>query len=242
MPKKAVKGYAKKKFASKDKKQDKRISKIEKHISSTELKQLTTNVAQTGGVVLGSGRILTAAAQGDDIMNRQGDLIKPIKLAIKWFFQNSDPLFYYQARGMLIRVNNTGSTMSLATVLDAGGGPFTQAPLNIKYTRMSTKDKFITTGKEYEVLYDTGLIILSPSLLADPNAAPYLPLGTAGANGHGNCKTINKQFFVSARKPCHFVGPLAANLGQSHYAWLTFVSNVAVLEGGTYCSYFTDPS
>lgn len=204
--------------------QKKRIAKIETHLASSELHWIPGSYAQAAGAPAGFTVNMFPVNQGDGPTTRNGDYLKPMFSMFHWYWQNSSITNYWQVRGILIRINNTAGLVTAGDLLDQGG-LLTQASYNPAYTKIpNIKDKFVKTGVEYEILYDTGTISLAPFV--------------ANTGGNKNLVQIRKKFRYNKRKPVRFNGPADTNNTSGTIRWVTFVQNTAVVEGGQFGSYF----
>lgn len=212
---------------TKDKKQDKRIAKIETHISATELKYIGAYFASAPGAIAGQSYYLYPLPQGNNVGERNGDTIKPMITKFSWWFQNSSITDYSFVRGLLVRINNTAGVVSNANMFDVAGGLNTTAQFNPVYTHISgIKDKFVKTGVEYDIIYDTGPIALAPFV--------------ANTGGNKNFIQVKKTFRHNKRKPVRFNGTALNNVTAGSLVWLTYVQAVAVVNGGQFTSYYLD--
>lgn len=210
---------------SKDKKQDKQIAKIKKHISSTELKYSLKDRAQNDmSATVGNQYDVFPLAAGDDVFHRQGRQIKPIKLSMQWYFVNASAADINEARGLLVRTNKPNGSMSILELLNYTASAL-RGNWHPAYVKIRTKDRFITSGADYEILYDTGLIRLAPN---------------TAASTYSSNRTIKKVKYLSARKPVHYTGTNAADVGPGNIAWITFANSTDVKEGGSITGYFID--
>lgn len=230
MPRPTYRGAVRRRMLkkSKDKKQDKRLAKIETHISAAELKYIGGYNASAPGAVAGQSYYMYQLAQGNNVTDRKGDSIKPMITKFSWWFQNSDIANYYFARLLLVRINNTAGTVVNSNMFDiVTANTQTQAQFNPVYTHITgIRDKFVKTGVEYEILYDTGPI----------SVAPFV----ANTGGARNFIQIKKTFKYNKRKPVRFNGTAAINVTAGSLVVLTYVQNTAVNNGGAFTSYFLD--
>lgn len=212
-----------------DKKQSKQIAKIEKHIKSSELKYISIEYAQaaTAGI---SFIPLAPVAQGDNFFQRTGNVIKPLQVEFHYNFINSSTTDVYQARLMVVRSNDPAGTMNASELFDLSSVTVvSQASYNPSFTHMAVGDKFVTTGKIYEVLWDSGTLQLGS------NSA-----GRGAINGYGSAKMFNKKIRTSSRKPIRFVGTALNAYGAGQLYLVVDGQNADVLVGGTTMCYYTD--
>lgn len=211
---------------SKDKKQDKRLRKLEGAMQKKELKQVLLyqgSQATTAGITPYS---LCEVAQGNDYNNREGDQLCPRKLAFTWFVQNNDAAAIGHARIMVVRVNNSSGTVTAANLLDLSSGSATFGKPNVVYTHVNVGNSLISSGQEYDILYDSGTFVCHPLI--------------ANASGNHNEVIINKKLKLNPRKPVHYTGTTAATAQYGKIFLLCIANVTTMVNGGQAELYFTD--
>lgn len=232
MPRK--KSYARKP-KSKDKKQDRRIAKIEKHIATSEMKAITYESASFKVTAAGVGLRMWRIAQGDDYFNRTGDSIKPYMMKFTVWMQNEDTDNYYRVRVRIARINMAGGIEDFVVgqYLDVTGASPVYAHESVVFSKIKTKDKFITTGDNYETLYDSHTKVIAP-------------FNAAGSSSSHNEWIVNKTLKCNQRKPVRFRGTTSADNTSSSGTYVLLVVGDDALDTEINCvvswtGYFTDP-
>lgn len=227
MPRYKKKSYSRKP-KSKDKKQDKRIRKIENHIKTSELKSQPVERVQ-GATANFTGDKIYQLVPGTGNNDRLGDSAKPYYVDITLWAKNQDTNINnsWRFRWWVIRVNNTTGVPVPADIFLTIGTDYTLGKYREDTVKLPVKDKFITTGIEYDILYDSGAVLLQPN--------------TTSTASSRQTQIWNKRIRFDKRKPVRWSGPLDTDGAQGQLLLCTSGEAAAVVFGYELLAYFTDP-
>lgn len=124
-----------------DKVQNKKIAKIQKQL---KVGDRLVNITITGGVLVAAGSIsfVSGIAQGDDVSNRQGNIVKPVELIVKLKTTNIT-----SAPGRTIRYILFQDTLCV-------GSPATVGDVLDAATTQAAKQEVNHLNKRHHILFD----------------------------------------------------------------------------------------